>query len=229
MVQCQNTYLTNIPTNICNKYGLTKTLLTRRETIYFKHIMKNLFIYGNEEELNEKLQMLQFKSLFQYIGFLTNKLRAIYKIPREYYFEDIDKIVKQRRESFFKMLELYRDLNPIIILDFDRTITNKRLHPLYNYIINDFNVIINSANPQKDIIEKYLDRYKLKRPNAIYANKGKQKKIVRLKSIVTNNQNRIIFYIDDEEEYLDYGVLLTMYCYKYSRDGKIYNYTIFKK
>jgi len=229
MVQCQNTYLTNIPTNICNKYGLTKTLLTRRETIYFKHIMKNLFIYGNEEELNEKLQMLQFKSLFQYIGFLTNKLRAIYKIPREYYFEDVDKIVKQRRESFFKMLELYRDLNPIIILDFDRTITNKRLHPLYNYIINDFNVIINSANPQKDIIEKYLDRYKLKRPNAIYANKGKQKKIVRLKSIVTNNQNRIIFYIDDEEEYLDYGVLLTMYCYKYSRDGKIYNYTIFKK
>jgi hypothetical protein len=229
MVQRQNTYLTNIPTNICNKYGLTKTLLTRRETIYFKHIMKNLFIYGNEEELNEKLQMLQFKSLFQYIGFLTNKLRAIYKIPREYYFEDIDKIVKQRRESFFKMLELYRDLNPIIILDFDRTITNKKLHPLYNYIINDFNVIINSANPQKDIIEKYLDRYKLKRPNAIYANKGKQKKIVRLKSIVTNNQNRIIFYIDDEEEYLDYGVLLTMYCYKYSRDGKIYNYTIFKK
>ena len=229
MVQRQNTYLTNMPTNICNKYGLTKTLLTRRETIYFKHIMKNLFIYGNEEELNEKLQMLQFKSLFQYIGFLTNKLRAIYKIPREYYFEDVDKIVKQRRESFFKMLELYRDLNPIIILDFDRTITNKRLHPLYNYIINDFNVIINSANPQKDIIEKYLDRYKLKRPNAIYANKGKQKKIVRLKSIVTNNQNRIIFYIDDEEEYLDYGVLLTMYCYKYSRDGKIYNYTIFKK
>ena len=146
MVQRQNTYLTNIPTNICNKYGLTKTLLTRRETIYFKHIMKNLFIYGNEEELNEKLQMLQFKSLFQYIGFLTNKLRAIYKIPREYYFEDVDKIVKQRRESFFKMLELYRDLNPIIILDFDRTITNKRLHPLYNYIINDFNVIINRSN-----------------------------------------------------------------------------------
>lgn len=229
MINTELHYLTNMPTDLLNEYGLTKTLMTRRETIYLKHILKNIFIYGNEEDLNKKLQMLQFDSLFQYIGFLTNKLRAIYKIPRGYITEDADNIVKQRRESFFKTLELYRDLKPIIVLDFDKTITNKRFHSLYKYIINDFHVIINSANPQKDVIEKYLINNDLHMPRIIYANKGKQRKIVRLKNIASTYQNRVVFYIDDEEEYLDYGVLLTMYCYRYTGDGKIYNHTIFQK
>ena len=63
----------------------------------------------------------------------------------------------------------------------------------------------------------------------IFANKGKQSKIVRLKNIIFKNQKRVIFYIDDEQEYLEYGMLLGMYCYEYTSDGKILNYTIFKK
>jgi len=229
MNPCIN-YLTNMPTDIINTYGITKTLLTRRETIYLKHIMKNVFIYGNEEELNEKIKIMQFDSLFQYLGFLTNKLRAIYKLPRNYITNDADNIVKQCRNSFFKVLDgLYKDLKPIIILDFDKTITNKNFHSLYNYIINDYYVIINSANPQKDVIENYLIKNNLPMPRVIFANKGKQRKIVRLKSIAFKNQQRVIFYIDDEEEYLSYGMLLTMYCYKYTKDGKILNYTIFQK
>jgi len=229
MVNIECKYLTDLPTEMLNETGLTKTLLTRRETIYLKHILKNTFIYGNEQDLKIKLNNLQFNGLFDYIGFLTNKLRAIYKIPREYVAENADDVVKQRRESFFKTLELYRDLKPIIILDFDKTVTNKKFHTLYNYIINDFHVIINSANPQKEAIEQYLDKNNLPRPRVIYSNKGKKKKIVRLKNIVTNNIHSIIFYIDDEEEYLDYGILLATYCYKYTHDGKIKSYTGFIK
>ena len=222
-------YLTNMPTDVLNTYGLTKTLLTRRETIYLKHIMKNIFIYGNEEELVEKLKVLQFDSKFQYIAFLTNKLRGIYKLPRDYKVDNADDIVKQCRNSFFKCLELYQDLKPIVILDFDKTITNKKFHTLYNYIINEYCVIINSANPQKDVIESYLTKNNLPMPRMIFANKGKQRKIVRLKNIIFKNQKRVIFYVDDEQEYLEYGMLLGMYCYEYTGDGRILNYTIFKK
>lgn len=229
MLLTKTEYLTNMPTDILNEYGLTKTLLTRRETIYFKHVLKNIFIYGNEEYLKSKLNILQFKSIFQYFGFVTNKLRAIYKMPREYRIDNADDIVKQKRRNFFKTLELYRNLNPIIIVDFDKTITNTKFHSLYNYIIDDYYVIINSVNPIQDVIENYLDKYELPKPRKIFANKGKQKKITKLKEIVLTNQDRIIFYIDDEEEYLEYRCLLFMYCYKYTKDGKIYNYTFFKK
>lgn len=222
-------YLTNMPTDVLNTYGLTKTLLTRRETIYLKHIMKNIFIYGDENMINEKLEMLQFKSLFQYMGFITNKLRGIYKLPRDYKTDNVDNIVKQNKDSFFRILDLYKEIKPIIVLDFDGIITNIKFHSLYNYIVNDYTVIINSANPQEQVIKDYLTKHELKMPKTIYANKGKQKKIIRLKDIASHYQNRILFYIDDEEEYLDYGCLLCMYCYKYSKDGKIYNHTIFKK
>lgn len=188
-------YLTDLPTELLNEQGLTKTLLTRRETIYLKHILKNVFIYGSAEELKNKLTMLQYPSLFDYVGFITNKLRAIYKLPREYAIDDVDELVKQRRSSFCKTLDLYKQLNPIIILDFDRTITNEKFHSLYQYLIDDYKVIINSANPQRDVIEQYLSKHGLKQPDIIYANKGKQQKIVRLKSIATSNMHKPIFYI----------------------------------
>lgn len=222
-------YLTGMPTDIVNGYGLSKTLLTRRETIYLKHVLKNIFVYGNENQLKEMLNMLQFKSLFQYFEFITNKLRQIYKLPREYVVDNADDIVKQSRNSFFRVLELYKPIKPIIILDFDKTITNPKFHDLYKYIISDYRVIINSANPNKDVIKSYLVKHELDPPYAIHANKGKKKKIVKLKQIATNNLGKIIFYIDDEKEYLDYGCLLFMYCYEYTKKGQIYNRTIFEK
>lgn len=224
------TYLTDLPTDILNKYGLSKTLLIRRETIYLKHVMKNLFIYGNEDSLNKQLEMLQFKSIFQYMSFVTDKLRAIYKLPRHYTVDNADNIVKQNKRSFIKTLELYKSLSPIIILDFDKTITNPKFHDLYKYLINKrHKIIINSANPNRDIIINYLNKYGLELPESINANKGKKKKITKLKDIVLRNLDKIIFYIDDEIEYLDYGCLLLAYCYQYTKDGRIKNHTIFKK
>lgn len=221
-------YLTNLPTETVNEYGLTKTLFTRRETIYLKHLMKTLFDYGTEDDLNKKLEVLQFKNLFQYIQFLTDKLRGIYKIPREVVVSSADDIIKTDRNSIFRVLCLYKTMNPLIILDFDKTITNIEFHPAYLELVKNYNVIINSANPLKDVIEKYLVKYNMPAPNKICANKGKQKKIVNLKAIAMHNIKRPIFYIDDELEYLEYGNLLNMYCYEY-KNGKIINRTLFIK
>jgi hypothetical protein len=229
--KAETKYLTNMPSDILNEFGLTKTLLTRRETIYLKHVLKNIFLYGNEEWLNGKLDMLQFKSQFKYFQYITDKLRGIYKLPRDYTLDDVDKVVKLKRMSFCKMVEMYKQLNPIIVLDFDRTITNKKFHSLYTYLADDLGlkIIINSANPSEETIVKYLEKHRLTAPYQIFANKGKKKKIVRLKDIASRNLDKIIFYIDDEKEYLDYGCMLFMYCYEYTKSGKIYNRTIFQK
>ncbi|UUV25938.1 MULTISPECIES: hypothetical protein [Lysinibacillus] len=225
-----STYLTGMPTDILNEFGLSKTLLTRRETIFMKHVMKNIFVYGNEEELNKKLERLQFKSMFDYFAFATNKLRGIYKLPREYEVDDVDKIVKQNRGSFCKNLDIYKGTQPIVVLDFDKTITNPKFHSLYKYLMNErYRVIINSANPSLETIHNYLDKHELKRPNLICANKGKKKKISKLKDIAYKNFGKIIFYIDDEQEYLDYASLLFMHTYLYTGSGKLYSRTIFEK
>lgn len=227
----RDSYLTDMPTDILNKYGLTKTLLTRRETIYLKHVLKNIFHYADEEWLNEKLNMMQFKSQFKYMQFVTDKLRGIYKLPRDYFIEDVDTIVKEKRDSLFKMIDLYKQLNPLIVLDFDKTITNLKFHTLYEYLSDNLgmDIVINSANPDEKIITNYLIKHKLALPKKIFANKGKKKKIVRLKDIAYKNSNKIIFYIDDEKEYLDYGCLLFMYCYEYTKNGKLRSRTIFQK
>ena len=221
-------YLTNMESDILNKYGISKTLMCRRETIFLKHIMKNLFTYKNEEDLNNILEVLNF-SLFKYMQFITDKLRGIYKIDRSYQ-NDCDKIVKTEKSSFIEIINLYKDLKPIVIVDFDRTITNKKFHSLYKYLYeNNINIYINSANPDEDCILKYLKKYDLQTPKHIYANKGKQKKINMLKNIAIRNTRKIIFFIDDELEYLEYGSLLCMHCYQYAKNGKIYERSIFQK
>ena len=222
-------YLTNMPTDMINEHGLQKTLFTRRETIYLKHIMKNMFTYGNESDIEAKVQEMQFKSVFRYMQFLTNKLRGIYKFERYFDVPDADAIVKTGRDSICTTLDLYEPLKPLVIIDFDKTITNKKFHSLYQWIAQRFKIVINSANPDKDSIQKYLQKHDLPLPYAIYANKGKKKKIVKLKVIASQNIYNPVFYIDDETEYLEYGVMLGMYCYQYRKTGKIYNYTIFQK
>jgi hypothetical protein len=227
-------YLTNLPTDICNTYGLSKVLLTRRETIRLKHLQKNLFVYNNQPNIKEYLQMMNFKSEWKYFEFLTNQLRGIYKFPREFVVTDedggCDNIVKQRKESFFDTLKIYKNANPLVILDFDKTITNKKFHSLYHWLFeNKFNVVINSANPQKDVIKNYLHKHELEVPSVIYANKGKKAKIVNLKVLKVKNHDRPVFYIDDEQEYLLYGNLLFMLCYQYTGGGKIKINSIYEK
>jgi len=222
-------YLTGMPSDICNKYGLSKTLLTRRETIRLKHLMKSLFVYQifPESQLSAHLKTMQFKSLMSYMTFLTNQLRGIYKITRRFSVNDADEIVKADKDSMIDLLRLYKDAEPIIVLDFDRTITNKKFHPLYRWLCEEgFSVFINSANPALETIEAYLAKWDLPKPHKVYANKGKQKKIVRLKVIADKCIDRPRFYIDDEVDYLVFGNLLFYHCYQYTSSGKILNKTL---
>lgn len=222
-------YLTGMPTDVCNKYGLSKTLLTRRETIRLKHLMKTLFVYRvfTDDELNKYLEMMQFNGLISYVTFLTNQLRGIYKVTRDFCFEDADEIVKADKDSMIDLLRMYKESNPVVVLDFDKTITNKKFHPLYRWLSEEgFSILINSANPSESTITDYLRKWDLPMPQRIYANKGKKRKIVQLKVIADKFIERPRFYIDDEMEYLKYGNLLFFQCYQYNRRGKILNKTL---
>ena len=232
MVRMDSDYLTNMPTDICNKYGLSKTLLSRRETIRLKHLMKTLFVYRvfEESELLSYLRTMQFKGLMSYVSFLTNQLRGIYKITREFFCGEADMIVKSDRGSMIDLLKVYKAANPIIVIDFDKTITNKKFHPLYRWLCEEgFTIFINSANPDESSIASYLEKWGLDVPKRIYANKGKQKKIVQLKVIAGKQIECPKFYIDDEMEYLLYGNLLFFHCYQYTKDGRILSKTLYIK
>lgn len=229
---CEKDYLTGMPTDICNRYGLSKTLLTRRETIRLKHLMKTLFVYRiyTEDELNELFKMMQFEDLMQYIEFLTNQLRGTYKITRDFECESADEIVKADHCSFIDLLRMYKTAHPIVVVDFDRTITNRKFHPLYRWLSEEgFFIIINSANPNDEVITNYLTKYRLPAPRYIFACKGKKAKVVRLKSLAMKCIERPHFYIDDEDEYLLYGNLLNYQCYKYTSGGKILSRTLCMK
>lgn len=222
-------YLTGMPTDVCNKYGISKTLLTRRETIRLKHLMKTLFVYRifSEDELNSLLDMMQFCNLMSYIEFLTNQLRGIYKITREFWADDVNNIVKEDKASMIDLLTMYKPSNPIVVIDFDRTITNKKFHTLYRWLCEEgFSIFINSANPSEETIKEYLSKYELEYPSKIFANKGKKKKIVQLKVIASKWIERPRLYIDDELEYLEYGNLLFYQCYQYTSGGKIKSKTL---
>ena len=81
----------------------------------------------------------------------------------------------------------------------------------------------------ENVITDYLRKWGLPKPQRIYANKGKKKKIVQLKVIAERYIERPRFYIDDELEYLRYGNLLFYQCYQYTGSGRILSKTLFVK
>ena len=228
-----NMYLSNLPTEICNQTGLSKVLITRRETIRLKHLLKNLFVCNlfTQDDLVKKLRFMQFKDLFQYMEFLSNRLRGIYDYPRAFKVDNADKIVKQKNNEFTNIIRLYETANPIAILEFDRTTTNPKFHSLYRWLTESIqiSVIINTENANKDAVLTYLNRFQLKKPKEICNNKGKQKYMTSLKNLVIRHYNRPIFYVDNEAENIEYANLLFCQSYEYTRRGKILTRTINKK
>ena len=226
-------YLTNLPTDVCNQTGLSKVLITRRETIRLKHLLKNLFVINlyPQDELLKKLRFMQFKDLFQYMEFLSNRLRGIYDYPRSFRVECANKIVKQKNNEFTNLLRLYETAKPIIILEFDNTITNPKFHSLYRWLTDSIKVcvVINTANPSQDAILEYMDRFQLNRPNEICINNGKQKKMINLKNLAMKHCERPIFYVDNDAECIDYANLLFYQSYEYTRRGEILARTMNKK
>jgi len=188
-------YLTNIPQEV-EKYGFCKTLLVRSETINIKHIFTEIFV-RKTIDIQPQLDILKM-NLFDYMEYMTNRLRKIYRFDRSYE-QDLNKIVKYSRKDFFPTLELYQGLNNLIILDFDGVITKKSFIELYKLCIARCKVEICSANPQ--ITLDYFIKRDLPLPTKINACKGKSKKLRKI--IEISKKYDYVFYVDNEEEYLE--------------------------
>lgn len=187
-------YLTGIPQEM-EEHGLCKTLLVRNEVINIKHIFTEIFI---RKSISIDCVLKKFDiSLIEYIEYITNRLRRIHKLSRQYK-ADMDTIVKSDRKSFFPTLELYNGLKNVIVLDFDGVCTSNNFIELYELCISRCDVVICSGNPT--ITEGWFAKHNMSIPGKIYACKGKTAKFKKLLEIQKKYDN--CFYIDNEAEYL---------------------------
>lgn len=206
-----NYKITKIDKNFC----LNKVLLTRFETINLKHIMTECFV-RNSIDIESYLKDVDY-TLKQYITFITNKIRQIYKYPRFYDDVDLNCLSSSYniKDCFFEYIELYNKIlgnKSVVVLDFDGVVTKKSFKDFYERIHKtvDGNVIINTANPNVNIDWFIKNGFSL--PKQIYANKGKIKKIRNIKSL---SERYHVFLIDDEDDYLIYGNLFIYKTYKF--------------
>ena len=200
-------YLTDIPQSV-DKYGFCKTLAVRREVIHIKHILTEVFV-RKSVDVEKYLQMIDW-SIFDYMEYMTNRLRRVHHFDRKYRSE-INSIVKLDRNKFFPTIELYHGLKCMIALDFDGVVTENSFGKLYNYCIERSHVEIVSANPT--ITKDWFDKKNLPQPHEINSCKGKIKKLIRL--IEINKKYDYVFYVDNEIEYLNFAWLFGIQTYQY--------------
>lgn len=210
-------YLTNIPQEI-EEYGFCKNLAVRHEIIHVKHILTEVFV-RNTINIEKYLNVIDF-DLFKYMEFMTNKIRKIHCFSRKYK-NNLNKIVKDDRRKFFPTIELYSGLNNCIILDFDGVITSKKFKDLYYLCLQRCKTVICSANP--NISKNWFIKRNYNIPNGIHSMKGKVKKIKRLIEISRKYDN--VFYVDDEDEYLEFAWLFGIKTFKYN-NGKISGFSL---
>ena len=219
MVSSDN-YLTNIPQSV-EKYGLCKTLTVRHEIIHLKHILTEVFV-RKSINIESHLNKINW-NITDYVEFITNRIRRIHYFDRNYT-SDINEIVKSNRSNFFPTIELYKGLNNIIVLDFDGVVTENSFVDLYKLCINRSNVQICSANPSVE--NDWFIKRNLPTPNKINACKGKFKKIQCL--IKLAQKYDYVFYVDNEQEYLEYAWLFGIQTFIY-QNRKIKKFSLNKR
>ncbi len=213
-------YLTNIPQDI-EKYGFSKVLYVRYEMIHIKHIFTELFV-RKTIDYDTIFNYLHI-DLSDYIIYMTNKIRRIYNIRREYSC-NLNDLVKKRKRDFFPLIELYSGLNNVIILDFDGVVTKNSFKELYFLCRERCNkLFICSANPQVEFNWFVKRDYPL--PDRIFSMKGKRQKIKQILEINKKYDN--VFYVDDEEVYLDFTSIFGVKTFRY-RKNKIKHYSSIK-
>ena len=152
-------------------------------------------------------------SLFEYMAYMTQRLRNVHHFSREYN-NNCNAIVKADRDRFFPTLDLYKGLDNLVVCDFDGVITENNFHRLYELCISRNKTYICSANPT--VSNDYFIKRDLTLPNKILANKGKIKKIKAL--IELQKHHDYIFYIDNEIEYLEYAWLFGLQTYHWTNN-----------
>jgi len=213
-------YLTDIPT-FYNDFGFSKVLAVRYDVIYIKHIFTEIFV-KKTINIQKYLDDLEI-SLFDYMEHMTNRLRKIHHFSREYK-KDLNEIVKSSRDRFFPILELYSGLNNLIVLDFDGVVTENSFKQLYDLCLERNKTVICSANPT--LTEDWFNKREYNIPNKIHSCKGKIKKIKCL--IELQKKYDHIFYIDNEDMYLEFAWIFGINTFKYT-NGKIEFFTMLKK
>ncbi len=213
-------YLVDIPI-LAGEKGISKVLLVRHEVIEIKHIFTEIF-HRKGIDIEATLEPLNI-SLFQYMHYMTNRLRRLHKLDR--FVEDPNVIVNYDYKSFFKYLELAKRVGSTrVILDFDGVITSKKFRDLYSLIYERTNIFVCTANPE--VNEDRFEKLELQRPSKIFANKGKIKKLKTL--IAQSFHFDFTFYVDDETKYLDIAWLFGIKTFHY-RNGKIYKHSLNSK
>jgi hypothetical protein len=200
-------YLTDI-LQFVEDYGFCKTLAVRREVIHIKHILTEIFV-RKTIDIEKYLKVLDM-TLFEYLEYITVRLRHIHYFSREYK-NDINEIVKNDRDKFFPTLELYKGLNNIVALDFDGVITENSFNKLYELCIERCMTVICTANPT--VNTDYFTKRNMLLPHKILACKGKIKKIKAL--IELTKHHDYVFYVDNEKEYLEFAWLFGLQTYIY--------------
>lgn len=202
-------YLTDIPQS-AEKYGICKTFAVRKEIIHIKHIFTEVFV-RKSIDINFYLEKINW-NLFNYVEFLTNRLRHIHNFSRSYT-NNINSIIKSDKTKFFPTIDLYKGLNNLIVLDFDGVVTEKSFEHLYKLCLQTTNTEICSANPI--VSNEWFLKRNLPIPNKIHACKGKIAKIKKL--IELSKKKDYIFYIDNEKEYLEFAWLFGIQTYFYNQ------------
>jgi hypothetical protein len=205
----RQTYLTDMPQSI-EKYGFCKVLAVRKEVIHIKHIFTEIFV-RKTVDIQKYLDKIQW-NLFDYMEYMTNRLRKIHYFSREY-INDVNQIVKADKD-FFPTIQLYKGLKNVIVLDFDGVVTKKSFTELYKLCIERCKTEICSANP--NVKNSWFDIRNLPLPNKIYPCKGKLKKISKL--IELNQKNDYVFFVDNEKEYLEFAWLFGIKTYIYENN-----------
>ena len=209
-------YLTNIP-EICEEYGITKSLLVRREMIHIKHIFTEIFVRKTVKISDHKLNM----NTEEYMEIMTRVMRKIFHYSRNYKY-NLNGVVKESHNRFFPQLEMYKGLDTVIALDFDGTITSNQFRHLYDLCIERCDkVFVVTANPT--VTEYWFINRDISIPNKIYACKGKERKIKQL--IELQKKYDQVFYVDNEVEYLKIAWIFGIKTFLY-KNGKIEYFTM---
>lgn len=214
-------YLTDLP-HIDSVYGLNKVLFVRKESIHLKHILTEIFVRKTIDIY--KYLNVTGQSLFDYVEIMTNRFRTIYKFPRAID-NDMNDIVNHSWSRFFPSIELCRNLNTTVVLDFDGVVTEKNFSELYELCIQRCgSVQICSANPT--ITNEWFIKRGLTLPNKIHSMKGKVKKIKRL--VELSKKYDMVFYVDNEPEYLEHAWIYGVKTYHWTKN-KIKEYSLNNK
>lgn len=214
----ENDYLTNMPQEL-ETWGFCKVLMVRHELIHLKHILTEAFVRKTGLDFLKELDW----SVEMYMFYIVNRFRHIMKISRQYS-NDINEIVKAKRNHFFPTLELYNGLNNVIVLDFDGVVSKNSFAKLYELCIERGKVEICTANPT--VTEERFTKKGLSLPNKINARKGKLQKLKCL--VELSRKYDFVFYIDDEERYLKVAWMLGIKTFIY-KDNKIKHYSLNSK